>query len=240
MMNGLEETEKRNLEAIKRIQRIDNSGFSGGNGEKKSWKKLKVKLTASVIYQKRVKDEPGTKDCSWNCALSYCALKKKHIYLEWFQVGLCFILFCFILFFCHTGMQKWGRGSNPQHSSDSSHSSDNVRSLTHWATKTLLKLGFRYGVLRVSTSSPCSTNLDGPLYNLRHSKYGSGTKRVIYLFLVIVDLKCCEESYFLMKQAFIFPNEVSTLRKDALCQQSCHCSKCCWGSSLKIASRALV
>lgn len=35
-MNGLEETEKRNLEAIKRIQRIDNSGFSGGNGEKKS------------------------------------------------------------------------------------------------------------------------------------------------------------------------------------------------------------
>ena len=31
-----------------------------------------------------------------------------------------------------------GQGSNPSHSNDQSHSSDNARSFTHWATRELL------------------------------------------------------------------------------------------------------
>ena len=42
----------------------------------------------------------------------------------------------YLMFFgCTSGMQKFpGQGSNPRHSSDPSHRSDNTRYLTHWAT----------------------------------------------------------------------------------------------------------
>ena len=75
--------------------------------------------------------------------------KNKHDYLIFkiftsLTYKLVFLLL-FWGFFGHAhGIQKFlGQGSNPHHSSNQSYSSDNIRSLTHWATRELqLQIGF--------------------------------------------------------------------------------------------------
>lgn len=54
-----------------------------------------------------------------------------------------------------------------------------------------------------------------------------------YLILDIQNMVIEQRELFFMEQDFTFPNEVSTLRNDALCQPPCHCSKHIWDFSMK-------
>ena len=60
-------------------------------------------------------------------------------HLSWHFI--CLQIVCLFVFGHAHGMWKFpGQGSNTQHSSDTSHCSDNARSLTHCATRELLKI----------------------------------------------------------------------------------------------------
>ena len=55
-----------------------------------------------------------------------------------FYVSLLLLLFLFCLGCIHSMLKFLGQGWKPRYSSNQSHSSDNTRSLTHWATSELL------------------------------------------------------------------------------------------------------
>lgn len=77
------------------------------------------------------------------CVLVYPLMLFKYvkffIYIYVIILVMLSIYLNFFFFFCHThSMWKFpGQGSNPCHSSDLNHISDNAESLTHWATREL-------------------------------------------------------------------------------------------------------
>ena len=119
------------------------------------------KKTVSIIYENTILWTPfGHITSPKTCVLGLCL---RNFNLLWITWGLCrreedwgssrMLQFFFFFFFgCLSVMQKFqSQGSNPCHSSDLNHSSDHARSLTHWATRELLR-SCLFNQLRVKTT----------------------------------------------------------------------------------------
>ena len=104
------------------------------------WSSLKSHWGSSPIKYNWHRNLKREKDHPYSAGANAAAVTIFSFFPGWIFLYVVFIHYLFFFFFgCTYGMYDFlGQGSYLSHSSDPGHSSDNTRSLTHWATRELL------------------------------------------------------------------------------------------------------